>query len=138
MLLRFNEASTLSFTDLQKSTGIDSRELQRTLQSLSCAKIKLLSKDPKGRDVSPTDTFTLNTNFTNPHYRIKVNAIQIKETLEEQTQTTEKVVLDRVYVVDAAIVRIMKTRKTLAHELLIAELCEQLKFKTMVSIDWED
>jgi hypothetical protein len=39
---------------------------------------------------------------------------------------------DRQYQVDAAIVRIMKTRKTLTHSQLISELYQQLKFPVKV------
>ena len=42
--------------------------------------------------------------------------------------TTERVFQDRQYQVDAAIVRIMKSRKTLSHTLLISELYSQLRF----------
>ncbi len=49
-----------------------------------------------------------------------------------QVQTEEKVFQDRVYAIDAAIVRIMKARKTLKHSLLITELYDQLKFPVKV------
>jgi len=48
--------------------------------------------------------------------------------VEEQQDTTERVFQDRQFQVDAAIVRVMKTRKQLSHILLINELFEQLKF----------
>lgn len=51
---------------------------------------------------------------------------------EENASTTERVFHDRQYQVDAAIVRIMKTRKTLPHSLLITELYSQLKFPVKV------
>jgi cullin-4 len=85
-------------------------------------------QNPKGRDVEDEDSFTFNVDFVAPLFRIKVNAIQLKETVEENTSTTERVFQDRQYQIDAAIVRIMKTRKVLSHTLLITELFQQLKF----------
>lgn len=41
---------------------------------------------------------------------------------------------DRQYQIDAAIVRIMKMRKTLSHNLLISELYKQLTFPVKVSL----
>ena len=54
---------------------------------------------------------------------------------EENVSTTERVFQDRQYQVDAAIVRIMKTRKSLTHNLLLTELYQQLKFPVKVSVD---
>lgn len=132
ILLLFNDHDKLTTLELQKRTNLEPLELKRTLQSLSCSKTRILLKEPKGSQVEESDIFSLNLDFSNHHFRIKVNSIQIKETPQEQTDTTEKVFQDRVYVIDAAIVRIMKTRQSLSHELLIAALCNQLKFKTMV------
>ncbi|KAJ9691028.1 hypothetical protein PVL29_013275 [Vitis rotundifolia] len=128
VLMLFNDAQKLSFQDIKDSTGIEDKELRRTLQSLACGKVRVLQKLPKGREVEDDDSFVFNEGFTAPLYRIKVNAIQMKETVEENTSTTERVFQDRQYQVDAAIVRIMKTRKVLSHTLLITELFQQLKF----------
>ncbi|KAK4488154.1 hypothetical protein RD792_003896 [Penstemon davidsonii] len=141
VLMLFNDAQKLSFQDMKESTGIEDKELKRTLQSLACGKFRILNKAsfPKGRDVEDEDSFEFNDQFTAPLYRIKVNAIQMKETVEENASTTERVFQDRQYQpkiiwycsflqIDAAIVRIMKTRKVLSHTLLITELFQQLKF----------
>nr|XP_011460204.1 PREDICTED: cullin-4 [Fragaria vesca subsp. vesca] len=128
VLMLFNDAEKLSFQDIKDSTSIEDKELRRTLQSLACGKVRVLQKLPKGRDVEDNDSFTFNDTFTAPLYRIKVNAIQMKETVEENTSTTERVFQDRQYQIDAAIVRIMKTRKLLSHTILITELFQQLKF----------
>jgi len=61
-------------------------------------------------------------------FRIKVNSIQMRESEQENEQTTERVFQDRQYQIDAAIVRTMKARKTLTHSMLISELFTQLKF----------
>ncbi|KAI8610586.1 Cullin family-domain-containing protein [Chytriomyces sp. MP71] len=128
ILLLFNDSPVLTYKEILASTSMEINELERTLQSLACGKVRVLNKTPKGRDIAVTDSFEFNAAFDNPLYRIKVNSIQMKETAEEQKDTTEKVFADRQYQVDAAIVRIMKTRKKLSHTLLIAELFEQLKF----------
>ena len=134
ILLLFNEADELTYTQVKEQSGIDDdKELERTLQSLACGKVRVLQKIPKGRDVSPTDSFRFNADFSHALYRIKINTIQMRESAEENQQTTEKVFQDRQYQIDACIVRIMKTRKTLGHQLLIGELLAQLKFKIKAS-----
>eukprot|EP00123_Amoebidium_parasiticum_P013570 comp22032_c0_seq1/m.31981 comp22032_c0_seq1/g.31981 ORF comp22032_c0_seq1/g.31981 comp22032_c0_seq1/m.31981 type:complete len:752 (-) comp22032_c0_seq1:260-2515(-) len=130
VLLLFNDANELSYESILAKTKIEEGELKRTLQSLACGKpgTRILIKSPKGRDVNAGDRFVFFGDFKHKLTRIKINQIQIKETHEENKETQEQVFQDRQYQVDAAIVRIMKTRKTLSHTLLIAELFEQLKF----------
>uniref|UniRef100_A0A671Q299 Cullin-4B n=1 Tax=Sinocyclocheilus anshuiensis TaxID=1608454 RepID=A0A671Q299_9TELE len=100
----------------------------RTLQSLACGKARVLTKTPKSKDVEDGDKFSCNDDFKHKLFRIKINQIQMKETVEEQASTTERVFQDRQYQIDAAIVRIMKMRKTLSHNLLVSEVYNQLKF----------
>jgi len=128
VLLLFNGSDELSLSEIAAAVGMDDKELRVTLQSLACAKIKILNKSPKGRDVEEGDRFTFNSKFESKQLRIKVNSIQLKETQEENDKTTESVFQDRQYQVDAAIVRVMKARKSLSHTLLISELFKILKF----------
>ena len=78
--------------------------------------IRVLSKTPKGKDVDDGDVFAVNDDFNERLTRIKVNSIQMKETKEDNDATNERVFQDRQYQIDAAIVRVMKTRKTLSHQ----------------------
>uniref|UniRef100_A0A8D0G9D2 Cullin-4A n=1 Tax=Sphenodon punctatus TaxID=8508 RepID=A0A8D0G9D2_SPHPU len=128
VLLMFNEGEEFSFEEVKMATGVEDSELRRTLQSLACGKARVLIKNPKGKDVEDGDKFNLNGDFKHKLFRIKINQIQMKETVEEQVSTTERVFQDRQYQIDAAIVRIMKMRKTLSHNLLVSELYNQLKF----------
>lgn len=56
-------------------------ELKRTLQSLACGKARVISKIPRGREVEDKDKFQFNNEFTNKLFRIKINQIQMKETV---------------------------------------------------------
>ncbi|NXL32567.1 CUL4B protein, partial [Glaucidium brasilianum] len=128
VLLMFNEGEEFSLEEIKQATGIEDGELRRTLQSLACGKARVLTKSPKGKDVEDGDKFTCNDDFRHKLFRIKINQIQMKETVEEQASTTERVFQDRQYQIDAAIVRIMKMRKSLSHNLLVSEVYNQLKF----------
>ncbi|TRY97962.1 hypothetical protein DNTS_000291 [Danionella cerebrum] len=121
VLLMFNEGEEFSLEDIKLATGIEDGELRRTLQSLACGKARVLTKIPKSKDVEDGDKFSCNDDFRHKLFRIKINQIQMKETVEEQASTTERVFQDRQYQIDAAIVRIMKMRKTLSHNLLVSE-----------------
>ncbi|GIL70584.1 hypothetical protein Vretimale_3704 [Volvox reticuliferus] len=128
VLMLFNDTDALSYKEIAAGCGLEEKELKRTLQSLACGKVRVLIKDPKGRDVAGTDSFSFNASFSEKLFRIKINSIQMKETEEENKKTNEQVLQDRQYQIDAALVRIMKTRKTLSHKLLVAEALQQLKF----------
>ncbi|KAF1938487.1 Cullin-domain-containing protein [Clathrospora elynae] len=124
VLLLFNgrkDDEHIDYNYLKEATGLPPAELNRTLQSLACAKVRPLTKHPKGREINPSDTFTLNTSFTDPKYRIKINTVQLKETAAENKETHERVAADRNYETQAAIVRILKARKRISHAELVSE-----------------
>ncbi|CAN9231653.1 hypothetical protein CUC08_Gglean001562 [Alternaria sp. MG1] len=130
VLLLFNgrkEDEHIDYDYLKQATGLPTAELNRTLQSLACAKVRPLTKHPKGREINETDTFTLNASFTDPKYRIKVNTVQLKETAAENKETHERVAADRNYETQAAIVRILKARKRISHAELVSETISATK-----------
>ncbi|VDM10103.1 unnamed protein product [Wuchereria bancrofti] len=128
VLLLFNEKLEWTFEEIQLATKIEKNELERTMQSLACGKLRVLKKIPRGKDIKDNDQFVFNPECNEKLYRIRISQVQMKETAVERAQTEEEIFQDRQYQIDAAIVRIMKTRKSLAHQLLISELFNQLRF----------
>jgi len=138
--------------DIMKKTGLGDRgETERVLQSLSMGRegtqvlrridekstnkyLDGTSTAPKKKHkmmrkaISDSDVFVFNSNFFNNQRRIRITNIQMKETAEERTKTQEAVSMDRLHLIDAAIVRTMKARKTLDHSSLVGEVMRQLKF----------
>ncbi|KFD58884.1 hypothetical protein M514_00047 [Trichuris suis] len=129
VLSLFNSRNELTFEEIRASTAIEEEELRRTLQSLACGKFRVILKHPMSKDVADTDKFTFNSKFQNKMRRIKINQIQTKETEKDKEHTYEQVRQGRVYQVDASTVRIMKMKKKLSHNALIAELSAQLRFQ---------
>lgn len=56
----------------------DDAELRRVLQSLACAKKKVLKKLPAGKDVNDADVFKFNADFSDPRPKVHINSIQVK------------------------------------------------------------
>ncbi|KAJ8930871.1 hypothetical protein NQ314_016291 [Rhamnusium bicolor] len=81
VILLFNKYDEVTFEYIKAATNIEDGELRRTLQSLACGKARVLNKIPKGRDIEDNDKFRFNNEFTNKLFRIKINQIQMKETV---------------------------------------------------------
>jgi cullin-4 len=143
----------LTIIDVMKMSGMSDRtEAERILQSLSMGRegtqvLKRIDSErtnaPEGdsdsttpkkkfkstrKSVSDSDVFVFNSDFTTNQRRIRITNIQIKEVSEDRQKIHESVTLDRLHLIDAAIVRIMKSRKTLGHRDLVGEVLNQLKF----------
>uniref|UniRef100_A0A2K5DDC0 Cullin 4A n=1 Tax=Aotus nancymaae TaxID=37293 RepID=A0A2K5DDC0_AOTNA len=114
-----NEGDGFSFEEIKWARIERDKEWRKRLQYPLACRQRVRSKSPKeevedGRQV---------------HFNGRIQA-QMKETvcIISLSFTTERVFQDRQYQIDAAIVRIMKMRKTLGHNLLVSELYNQLKF----------
>ena len=83
---------------------------------------RVLSKRPPGKEVAPGDTFLWNKSFTSDRVKFRINQIQQDMSAEESKKTNEQVAVDRVSVLEATIVRIMKARKKPIETLKPADL----------------
>ncbi|BBH10387.1 cullin 1 [Prunus dulcis] len=122
LLLLFNTADKLNYSEILTQLNLTHDDLVRLLHSLSCAKYKILIKEPNTKTISPTDSFEFNSKFTDRMRRIKIPLPPV----DERKKVIEDVDKDRRYAIDAAIVRIMKSRKVLGHQQLVMECVEQL------------
>ncbi|EXB40823.1 hypothetical protein L484_009068 [Morus notabilis] len=121
-LLLFNTADRLSYSEIMTQLNVTHDDLVRLLHSLSCAKYKILNKEPNTKSISQNDVFEFNSKFTDRMRRIKIPLPPV----DERKKVIEDVDKDRRYAIDAAIVRIMKSRKVLGHQQLVLECVEQL------------
>ncbi|KAJ8920287.1 hypothetical protein NQ315_011948 [Exocentrus adspersus] len=127
VLLLFNKSNQLPFNEIQELTNMETEELKRTLISLACGKSRVLVKQPKGnKDAETDDVFSFNGKFSDKLFRVKINQVQLKETVEEEQATEKSVLADRQFQIDAAIVRILKNKKRVNHNELISELFNAL------------
>jgi len=126
ILLIFNDQDTFSFSEMQQLLNLPAEELKRYALSLCLGKYKIILKDPSTKEVEVGDTFQYNVAFTDKARRIKVPMIAARITQEEKDSTRATVDEDRKHAIEAAIVRIMKTRKTLDHQKLVLEASNQL------------
>ncbi|KAK6453899.1 Cullin [Scheffersomyces xylosifermentans] len=147
MVSAFDEQKELTYDEIQELTGIPEADLKRHLQSIAVApRSRLLIKKPMTKEVNNTDVFKLNENFKSPSIKVKVltvsasssaapsKAKQKTEQEEEAEEVQSNIAEGRKLEVNAAIVRIMKSRHTVRHNKLIEELIKQLANRFQPSI----
>jgi len=133
VLLLFNdvpEHGCLTFDQIQAKTNIPTSDLIRNLQALAVApKTRILLKEPMSKDVKPNDRFMFNESFNTAFLKIKVGVVAAGNKVEgekERRETEKKNNDSRGFAIEAAVVRIMKQRKELAHQQLVLETVTQL------------
>ena len=125
VLLAFNNSRNVTFKELVDNTDMNEKELQKTIMSL--LQIKLLNHHSQKEEIDADSAFSLNMDFSSKRTKFKITIAMQKDTPQEVEQTRTAIDEDRKMYLQAAIVRIMKTRKVLRHNALIQEVINQAK-----------
>ncbi len=125
ILLMFDYGvNSISFNDISNYTGLNKDLLKKLLQPLVFSKINVLKKtndvNNTSKVINDDDIFEINTNFQSKtikntipeiNFEIKDSMVEIKEHNDEQHK----------YQLESIIVRLMKSRRTLKHNILFSE-----------------
>lgn len=137
ILMLFNNRDKWTYDEIQSETDIPEKDLMRAIQALAVGKIgqRILCKEPKNKEIEPSHIFCVNDQFTSKLIRVKIQTVAANkgEAEPERKETRTKVDEDRKHEIEAAIVRIMKARRKLQHNVLVTECTEQLKSRFLPS-----
>ncbi|XP_030846066.1 cullin-2 [Strongylocentrotus purpuratus] len=132
VLLMFNNQDTVQYSELINSSLINEKELSKTVQSL--IDTKFIEQNHEG-PITENTSFTLNLLYSNKRTKFKITtAVQRDPPQQEVEQTHNAVDEDRKLYLQAAIVRIMKARKKLRHNILIQEVISQARSRFSPSV----
>jgi len=123
VLMLLNSHREVTFRQICAATNIPSEECNRQVLSMTAQKHRLLLRKGTGKELEDDSVLEVNAQFASDKLKVSVGLIKKEEKVAEVAVAEAPV--ERKHVVDAAIVRIMKSRKKLEHNALLEEVFRQ-------------
>nr|POF02094.1 cullin-1 [Quercus suber] len=125
ILLLFNDSDEVSYDDIAETTKLQKETLDPSLGIF--VKAKVITPNPANATPGSGTSYILNHGFKNKKLKINLNIAIKAEQKQEAEETHKTIEEDRKMLMQSAIVRIMKSRKTMKHNQLVAETIAQIK-----------
>jgi len=133
VLILFNNSSSMSLNDIQTFTSLSDSELKESIKSLVFYNI--IKRTSQGsNEFEGAEVYEINESFISKRKKFKITTALQSENEKSSVQTRKVIEDDRKLYLQATIVRVMKSRKVLRHNLLIQEVIEQSKARFQPSI----
>jgi cullin 3 len=144
ILLNFNSAERFTVSELENILRVSGSEFSKHL--LGLLKVGLILKSTPGKELEPGASLCVNTQFSSEMFRIKVPVVSSTNKRKSLTSEVSQgsrgqgssngvnieeevpspVEEDRRYLIEAALVRTLKGRRTIEHNDLMTEVIRQL------------
>jgi len=125
ILMLFNDATSLKYEEIADALKLNKETLDPCLNVF--IKARVLTTVPENVKAEDCPTFKLNMGFKNKKIKINLNITIKSESNKEVEETHKTIEEDRKLLIQSAIVRVMKSRKTLKHSNLIMETITLIK-----------
>ena len=126
LLMLFNEFPRVLLDDARKATNLPQKEIDSIFMTLVDKRYPILVLDKRA---DSGISYTVNEKFSSKSRRIKLPLAAFKITEKERSEVEKTTAEDRKFLIDAVIVRIMKSRKQLSHTELVQASIEQLALR---------
>ena len=109
-------------------TGLDREPLTKALISMTAFKEKVLIRETVGgKKYLKEDLIKLNEAYRSKKSRVKIHTVEKVEKSKQDKLMETKILKERMHVIDAALIKIMKHSKSLLHSDLVNQLFNYLK-----------